>query len=88
MAADPGRSRRRRPAARCAWRSVRARHLESVIEEPDRHVADRLVDRGAVDPGRVDAGLRKLVFADLVALVDEDLVVDLAGMPFSSAFGT
>jgi hypothetical protein len=37
----------------CAWGSVRARHLEGVIEESDRRVADGPVERGALDPGRI-----------------------------------
>jgi hypothetical protein len=37
------------------------------------------VDLAAVHAGSVDAGLREFILAVLVALVDEDLVVDPAG---------
>jgi hypothetical protein len=33
----------------------------------------------AIDARRVDAGLGKLIAAFVIALVDEDLVIDIAG---------
>src|SRR5512143_1372981 len=36
------------------------------------------MDRVAIDAGRIDAGLGKLVASPVVAFVDEDLVIDIA----------
>src|SRR6516162_10852212 len=61
-----------------ATRSLPARHVQAGIVELQRGVADRRVDLAAVDAGSVDAGLRKFIPPVLVALVDENVVVDAA----------
>jgi len=53
-------------------------HVEAGIEESHRGPAGLRVDAGAIDARRVDAGLREFILAGLVALVDEDVVVDAA----------
>src|SRR5262245_22556008 len=53
-------------------------HVEAGIEESHRGLAGLRVDAGAIDARRVDAGLREFIPAGLVALVDEDVVVDAA----------
>jgi hypothetical protein len=56
-----------------------ASHAQAGIEEFQRGSRDIIVPPGAVDAGRVDAGFRPGIPPELVALVDENLVVDQAG---------
>jgi hypothetical protein len=58
--------------------SPSARHVEAGIVELQRRVADQRMDLAAVDAGSVDAGLREFIPAILVALIDENVVVDPA----------
>jgi hypothetical protein len=57
-----------------------------VVEEAVGRVGDLAVDGSSVDTRRVYAALREFVATDLVALVDEDLVVDISG--YDVEFGT
>src|SRR5205823_10473182 len=63
---------------RRATRSLAAGRVEARVEELRRRFADPRMDAAAIDAGSVDAGLGKFVFPLLVALVDEDIVVDSA----------
>src|SRR6267154_1044216 len=58
--------------------SLAAGHVEARVEELHRRFADPRVDAVTIDAGSIDAGLGKFVFALVVALVDEDIVVDSA----------
>src|SRR5436305_11793207 len=69
----------RRRITETATQSLAARDVQAGIEESHRRLADLRMDTGPVDSGRVDAGLREFIPAGLVALVDEDVVVDAAG---------
>src|SRR5262249_36384834 len=67
----------------CEPISRMSRHLlrgtfQAGIVELQGGVADQRMDLAAVDAGRVDAGLRKFIPPVLVALVDENVVVDAA----------
>src|SRR5262249_30058417 len=58
--------------------SLAARHVQGGIVELQGGVADQRMDLAAVDAGSVDAGLREFIPPVLVALVDENVVVDPA----------
>jgi hypothetical protein len=45
------------------------------------------VDRGAIDPGGIDAGFGKFVAPFLVALIDENLVIHRSGDDFELCAG-
>ena len=71
------------------WNAGNCRQLDSIcalplhtqvrIEELQRGITDMVVPPGAIDAGSIDAGLRPGVASQVIALVDEDLMVDLAG---------
>src|SRR5919198_2658254 len=61
-----------------ATRSLVARYVQARVKESQRRFCDQCMDAAAIDARSVDAGLREFIFAILVALVDEDVVIDPA----------